>query len=222
MSKRWSRAASAAIVTSALLASGCLSGAFDSETPQSGIYVIAAQTPGSTPSEAAPLAVDLIVARPSARPGLDTHHIALLNADRRLDYYAGGRWGADADILVQDLLVESLRNSGRLRTVQGGVSAFVADFVLQSELNDFQAEYSGGGAPVVRVTLVCTLGRVKDRRALSVFTATATAPAVNNTLGAVVEAFEAAYRLVATTAVNETLSALSAATASPAVAESGN
>jgi cholesterol transport system auxiliary component len=203
------------------MVSGCVSGAFDSETAQRGVYVIAAQAP--TTSETAALAVDLIVARPSPRPGLDTDRIAVLNADRRLDYYAGGRWGAEADIVVQDLLVESLRNSGRLRTVQGGASAFSADYILQSDLKDFQAEYSaGGGDPVVRVTLECTLGRVKDRRALAVFTAAATTPAANNTLGAVVAAFEIAYRQVATTAVNETLAVLSAATAAPAPAETGN
>ncbi len=221
MNNRRTQDALPAIVASALLASGCVSGAFDSEVPQRGVYVISVQAP--TPSEAAPLAVDLIVARPSARPGLDTDRIAVLNADRRLDYYAGGRWGAEADIVVQDLLVESLRNTGRLRTVQGDVSAFSADYVLQSELNDFQAEYSAGsGDPVVRVTLECTLGRVKDRRSLSVFTATATAPAANNTLGAVVAAFESAYRQAATTAVNETFTALSAATAPPASADAGN
>jgi len=218
--RRW-KGAYAEIMTGAFLATGCVSGAFDSDIPQRGVYVITAQAP--TPSEAAPLAVDLIVARPSARPGLDTDRIAVLNADRRLDYYAGGRWGAEADIVVQDLLVESLRNTGRLRTVQGDVSAFSADYVLQSELNDFQAEYSAGsGDPVVRVTLECTLGRVKDRRSLAVFTATATAPAANNTLGAVVAAFESAYRQAATTAVNETFTALSAATAPPTPADSGN
>lgn len=221
MNHRRAKAALPAIVASALLASGCVSGAFDSDIPQRGVYVITAQPP--TPSAAAPLAVDLIVARPSARPGLDTDRIAVLNADRRLDYYAGGRWGAEADVVVQDLLVESLRNTGRLRTVQGDVSSFSADYVLQSELNDFQAEYSAGsGDPVVRVTLECTLGRVKDRRSLAVFTATATAPAANNTLGAVVAAFESAYQQAATTAVNETFAALSAATAPPASADSGN
>lgn len=221
MNDRRAKVALPAIVTSALLASGCISGAFDSEVPQRGVYVITALA--ATPPAAAPLAVDLIVARPSARPGLDTDRIAVLNADRRLDYYAGGRWGAEADVVVQDLLVESLRNTGRLRTVQGDTSAFSADYVLQSELNDFQAEYAAGsGDPVVRVTLECTLGRVKDRRSLSVFTATATAPAANNTLGAVVAAFESAYRQAATTAVNETLTALGTAMAPPASADSGN
>jgi len=221
MSDHATTPAYSAVLMSALLATGCVSGAFDSEVPQRGVYVINASTP--TPSDTVPLPVDLIVARPSARPGLDTDRIAVLNADRRLDYFAGGRWGAEADVVVQDLLVESLRNTGRLRTVQGDVSAFSADYMLQSELNDFQAEYAvNGGAPVVRVTLVCTLGRVKDRRSLAGFTAAASAPASNNTLSAVIAAFESAYRQAATTTVNETLAALGTATVPPASAESGN
>jgi cholesterol transport system auxiliary component len=204
-----------------LCASGCVSGAFDSELPQRGVFVIRAPAPGA--AGGAPLASDLIVARPNARPGLDTDRIAVLSAGRRLDYYAGGRWGADADVLVQDLLVESLRNTGRLRTVQSDVSAFVAEYVLQSELNDFQAEYAaGGGDPTVRVTLVCTLGRVKDRQALAVYTATATAAASDNTLTAVVAAFESAYGRAAAIAVDETLAALAAAAPQPASADTGS
>jgi ABC-type uncharacterized transport system auxiliary subunit len=111
---------------------------------------------------------DLAVARPIADRGSTA--ASLLNAGRRLDYYAGGKWGANADVVVQDLLVESLRNAGRLRSVQGDASAFVADYLMQSELNDFQAEYAaGGGQPIVRVTLVCTLGRVQDRHPLAAF-----------------------------------------------------
>jgi ABC-type uncharacterized transport system auxiliary subunit len=203
-----------------LCASGCVSGAFDSEVPQRGVYIIAAASPGA--STGAPIAADLIVSRPIARPGLDTDRIAVLNAGRRLDYYAGGKWGADADVVVQDLLVESLRNTRRLRSVQGDASAFVSDYVMQSELNDFQAEYVPGGAhPTVRVTLVCTLGRVKDRHALAAYTATATAAAADNTLTAVVAAFESAFREAASTVVDETLAALTAVAAQPA-AESGS
>jgi cholesterol transport system auxiliary component len=204
-----------------LCVSGCVSGAFDSEVPERGLYVISAAAPGA--SDGAPLGVDLVVARPNARPGLDTDRIAVLNSGRRLDYYAGGRWGADADIVVQDLLVESLRNTGRLRSVQTDLSAFVAEYVLQSELNDFQAEYAaGGGKPIVRVTLVCTLGRLKDRHALAAYTATATAAAADNTLTAVVTAFESAYRQAAATAVDATLVALAGAGELPSAAKAGS
>jgi cholesterol transport system auxiliary component len=189
---------------------GCVSGAFDSELPPQHVYVLS-PLPAAA-GDVTPLPVGLTVARPTARPGLDTDHIALRQPDRRLDYYAAARWGAETQVVVQDLLIQSLRNTGRLTTVQGDLSPFVVDYVLQTDLADFQAEYAGGGAnPLVRVTLVCTVGRVKDRKPLADFVAAATTPAGTNSLGAVVQAFETAYQQAARIAVDETLKALTAA-----------
>jgi cholesterol transport system auxiliary component len=195
----------------------CVSGAFDSEQPPQHVYVLR-PLPAENP-EGGPLAVGLTVARPTARPGLDTDRIALLQADRRLDYYAGARWGAETPAVVQDLLIQSLRNTRRLATVQGEMSPFLSEYVLQMDIADFQAEYGSDASPVVHVSLVCTVGRVRDRKPLADFTAAATAPAGGNTLTATVEAFESAYQQAAKVAVSETLNALAAASsAAPAAA----
>lgn len=205
---RKSRALCAA-TSLALLCAGCVSGAFDSEQPPQHVYVLSPLPAAST--EGGPLPIGLTVTRPTARPGLDTDRIALLQTDRRLDYYAGARWGAETPAVVQDLLIQSLRNTGRLATVQGDLSPFASEYVLQTDLADFQAEYTSGTNPVVRVSMVCTVGRVRDRKPLADFTAAATAPASGNTLSATVEAFEAAYQQAAKVAVSETLNALVAA-----------
>jgi cholesterol transport system auxiliary component len=202
-----------------LINAGCVGSAFDSELPAQHVYVLsplpAANEGGS------PMPVGLTVVRPTARPGLDTDRIAVLQADRRLDYYAGARWGAETQFVVQDLLVQSLRNTGRLGIVQGDLSQFATDYVLQIDIADFQAEDMGGGAnPTVRIRFVCTLGRLKDRRPLADFTAAGTAPATANTLGATVAAFDAAYQQAASIAVGETLKALAAANSSAAAAAS--
>jgi cholesterol transport system auxiliary component len=202
-----------------LLIAGCVGSAFDSELPATHVYVL---TPLAASSEVGtPIPASLTVARPTARPGLDTDRIAVLQPDRRLDYYAGARWGAEAQSVVQDLLVQSLRNTGRLATVQGDMSQFVADYVLQTDIADFQAESGGSSTnPTARITLIFTLGRLKDRKPLAAFTATGTAPATANTLSATVEAFEAAYQQAARIAVSETLGTLAAASTTPAAAAS--
>lgn len=203
-------AALAGIAGATLLAGGCVSGAFDSDRPPQQVFVIKPAPPESR--SAAALAVDLTVARPVARPGLDTDRIAVRYPDHRLDYFLASRWGADAEVVVQDLLIESLRGSGGVRIVQGDLSTFAAEYVLETELRDFQAEYAlEGRIPEVRVTLVCTLGRLKDRKALASFSASASAPADDNNLRAVVAAFERAYRDVGARVVAETLAALAAA-----------
>jgi cholesterol transport system auxiliary component len=213
------RAARMLILGCALTCAGCVGGAFDSELPPKHVYVLS-PLPAANEGGAV-LPVGVTVARPTARPGLDTNRIALLQPDRRLDYYSAARWGAEAQDVMQDLLIQSLRNTGRLATVQGDTSSFVADYALQTDITDFQAEYAGGGAgPIVHVTLICTIGRVKDRKPLAGFTAAATAPATADTLGATVAAFETAYQEAARVAVSSTLNALAAANATPAAAAS--
>jgi cholesterol transport system auxiliary component len=215
------RAMRLVVLGCALSCVGCVGGAFDSELPPQHVYVLK-PLPAANEGGAV-LPVGVTVARPTARPGLDTDRIALLQPDRRLDYYAAARWGAEAQEVMQDLLIQSLRNTGRLATVQGDTSPFIAEYVLQTDITDFQAEYAGSGTgPTVHVTLICTIGRMKDRKPLAGFTAAATAPATADTLGATVEAFEAAYQQAARVAVSSTLNALAAASVTPAAATSGH
>ncbi len=193
----------------AVVATGCASGAFNSERPVSQVYTISAAAPESPAATALP--IDLAVARPLPRAGLDTERIAVRYADRRFDYYAATRWSAEAADVVQELLIDSLRASGGLRTVHGHLSTFASQYVLETELRDFQAEYAReGDRPTVRVTLVCTVGRVRDRTALATFTASAAVPVQDNNQRGVVEAFESAHRKVSATVVNQTLAALAA------------
>ena len=95
--------------------------------------------------------------------------------------------------MVRSLLIESLRNGAGLRGVQADSSAFGAQYLLQTEIADFQAEYAAAGdVPTVHVQLIVTLGRYSDRRPLTSFAADARVAAESNSLGAVVAAFEKA------------------------------
>lgn len=204
-----------ATVLGALLAQGCASGAFESDQPYQQVYVLAGLPARSAPATI--LAVDLAVAQPQVRPGLDTDRIAVLYPDRRLDYFAASRWGGPADAVLQSLLVESLRNGAGLRSVQGDVSTFAPEYVLQTEVTDFQAEYAGeGDIPQAHVQLIVTLGRFADRRPLISFVADARVPAESNNLRAVVAAFEQASHQAAATVVDGTRSALDQAHAAAA------
>jgi cholesterol transport system auxiliary component len=205
-------------VLGAMFIGGCASGAFESDQPYQQLYVL----PG-LPARAeipTPLLADLSVAQPQVRPGLDTDRIAVVYPDRRLDYFAASRWSGSADAIVQSLLIESLRNSAGLRSVQGDVSTFAPEYVLQTEITDFQAEYGGEGeAPQAHVQFLVTVGRFADRRPLVSFVAAARVPAESNTLSAVVAAFEQASHQAAATVVDMTRSALAQAQASAAASD---
>jgi cholesterol transport system auxiliary component len=170
------------------LFAGCGGSLFKSDLPGAQTYrlaPLAAEAPAVAPYDAL-----LLVVRPVAAPGLDTEHIAVTHADHRLDYFAASQWGAPLPDVVQNVVIESLQNTGRLRSVQWDLGNFRPDFVLQLDVRAFQAEYGEGGAPRVRVDIVATIGRLNDRRSVLSFAATASEPAITNTMTAVAAAFD--------------------------------
>ena len=145
--------------------------------------------PGSPPA----LAASLRVGHPLADPGLDSSHIMLVQADHRMNFYAGSRWpGPTADVL-EALAVATLRASGAWRSVEDSASPFPSDYLLQVAVRRFEADYTAGGTvPEVHVTLDCILGRREGRDVLATFLASGAALAAANRLSEVVSAFERA------------------------------
>ncbi len=174
------------------LLTGCTGSLFKSEQAVPQTYRLTALA--AQPQNAAPFDALLLVVRPNAAPGLDTERIAVLHSDRRLEYFAASQWGAALPEVVQNVVIESLQNTGRLRGVQHELGNFRPDFVLQLDVRAFQAEYASGGAPRVRVDLIATIGRLNDRRLVLSFAATALEPADSNTMSAVAAAFDKALQ----------------------------
>jgi ABC-type uncharacterized transport system auxiliary subunit len=188
-----------------LAAAGC-NGALTRDASTPSVYRLTA--PALAAGDMLP--ADLLVALPTAAPGLDGERIAATYPDRRLDYYAGARWGADLPAVVQSLLVESLRGSGRLHAVQGEAAPFRVSHLLQVEILRFDAVYAGEAPPVVHVTLAATVGRRQDSVVLGTYIATAAVPAAANRLGAITAAFDAAWGAAATELSARTIDTLAA------------
>lgn len=102
-------------------------------------------TPKSTFDPAIPTADwQLLVELPVAAAGLDTTRIALTENYLQLDYFAQAAWTERAPIMVQTLIVESFENSGRIISIGRETFGLRSDFVLKSELREFQADYVEG------------------------------------------------------------------------------
>ncbi len=67
-----------------------------------------------------------------------------------------------------------------------------------------EADYTGGGMPVARVTLTATVSRHPERRTLAAWTVAADQPAAANTLAAVTAALNEAFGRAAQEAVHGT------------------
>lgn len=97
----------------------------------------------------------LVIEEPLASRAIDTDFIALMPSATEVKYFDSARWAERAPRMVQTLLVESFENSNRIVAVGRQAVGLRADFLLTSELREFQAEYRNGmrAPPVIRVRL---------------------------------------------------------------------
>jgi len=153
----------------------------------------------------------LLIEAPSATAGLDTPRIALRTAPTNLDYFANVNWTDRAPLMVQGLLVESFERSRGIRAVGRESSLLRSDWVLSAELRDFQAEYPGDPAssvPVVRVGLNAKLVSTQRRSIEAGETFETAVQARDNSIAAVIEAFDQAVDKVLADTVVWTLGRL--------------
>ncbi len=144
---------------------------------------------GEMPGDGAPT---LAISRPTAASGLDNERIAVIHADGRLDYFNASRWAGNLPDVLQTLLLDSQRASGRYRAVMADTGAFSAIQLLEIEVRQFQAEYGASGPPTVYVVLEGTLGLRGQREVVRTLHAESRVPAGADTMTAVVAAFNSA------------------------------
>ena len=114
----------------------------------------------------------LLVEIPTSSAGLDSSRIALREAAYQLNYFAERAWTARAPEMVQTLLVESFENSDRIVSVGREAVGLRADYVLKTELREFQAEYdttdaAERGPPLIRVAINAKLVQIPEREIIA-------------------------------------------------------
>ncbi|MBT3928927.1 MAG: hypothetical protein HOM52_11405 [Rhodospirillaceae bacterium] len=178
------------VLALALGISGCsLSGMLAGDSPAPKLFVL---SPKSTFANDIPkVTAQLVVEAPIASEGLNTHRIALRHSPLTLDYFAGARWTERVPLLVQTLLVESFENTKKIVSVARQGIDLRADYVLKTELREFQAEYGGGNAaPEVWVRLNAKLVRMPARIIVASETFEARLTAGGTTMTDIVYAFD--------------------------------
>ena len=133
----------------------------------------------------------LVVGTPVASADLNSTRIALTRAPGVIEYFAKGAWADYAPILLQDKLIESFEASKAIVSVGRDAIGLKPDFVLQSDLRDFQAEYSGE-TPTAHLRLAAKLVRMPDRRIVANILTEQKVAAAGNSLPQIVDAFDRA------------------------------
>jgi cholesterol transport system auxiliary component len=133
----------------------------------------------------------LVVGTPVASADLDTTRIALTRSPGVIEYYANGAWADNAPILLQGKLIESFEASNAIVSVGRDAVGLRPDYVLQSDLRDFQAEHAGG-TPVAHLRLAAKLVRMPDRRIVANILTEQKVQAEGSSLAQIVRAFDRA------------------------------
>jgi ABC-type uncharacterized transport system auxiliary subunit len=187
------------LVPVVLALSGC-SGLLHSTAPALQLYVLAPPEvvtvvtnedrpapPSSAPRITAPT---LRIDRPLPGPALNTDRIALLRPGNRLDYYAGSRWSAPLADLVSDLQLRVFRVDSAWSAVADDRSGFSTDYLLQTSIDRFTAEYATEAQPpVIHVDLHGLLIRRSDGLLIGSFAVSDNAVAKENRMASVIATF---------------------------------
>ena len=164
------------------------------------LYVL---TPKSTfPKNLPSVKWQLLIEPPVSPAGLSTARIALQDSPIELRYFTRANWTDFAPKMVQTLMVESFENSGRIVGVGREQIGLRSDFVLKSELREFQAEYkerlgedvstlsTGSASPIVRVRINLKLVQMPRRVIIASETFEARYPAKENSMKSIIGAFD--------------------------------
>jgi cholesterol transport system auxiliary component len=130
---------------------------------------------------------------PEAPDSLDTNRIALEQPDGTMDYYANAAWPDRLSLLVQSALLDAFQASNRIAAVARDTDGLKSDYLLQTDIRDFEALYeSADTAPSAVVRIQARLVGVRSRAIVKSLEARAEAQADANTVPAVVAAMNQA------------------------------
>jgi len=130
---------------------------------------------------------------PDAPDSLDTSRIVLEQPDGTMDYYANATWPDRLSLLVQSALLDAFQASNRISAVARDTDGLKSDYLLQTDIRDFEAVYeTADTAPTAVVRIQARLVGVRSRAIVQALNARAEAPAGANTVPAVVAAMNQA------------------------------
>jgi cholesterol transport system auxiliary component len=172
----------------ALTLSAC-SGIIGPSGPPAQLYLL---NPSFGPVDGPTVSWQLAIEQPTSDDSIDRQRIAIYRGDT-MDYYADAQWTDEAPKVIQNLLVQAFEKSGHISAVARDSDGLHADYLLQSELRDFEARYdSPDGAPTITVTIVARLLKAPGREVIATLNSSHQARASENKIPAAVAAFNQA------------------------------
>ncbi len=147
----------------------------------------------------------LLLEQPLTNASIDTTRIGLQRSSTSVEFYARASWSDRAPQMIQTLMIESFENSERIIAVGRDSVALRADYILKTDLREFQAKYMGGPNPRVHVSMIARLVKMPRRAIIGAEKFEAEVEAEADTMKAIIEAFDYALGKVLKRLVEWTL-----------------
>ncbi|WP_319532171.1 ABC-type transport auxiliary lipoprotein family protein [uncultured Cohaesibacter sp.] len=121
----------------------------------------------------------LLVSMPTALKSLDSEMIVVRPGGAEITYFGDSQWSDKLPVLVQDKLIQTLENSGRVRSVAKPGDGVVVDYKIATTIRAFELVDEQGGQARVSLSVKIINDRNGRVRASRLFTATAPANIAN-------------------------------------------
>jgi cholesterol transport system auxiliary component len=134
----------------------------------------------------------LIVAEPRALAPLGSDRMVVMPQPGIIEFYKGVRWRDRSTLILQELLVRAFQGGASWDGVSRPESGIRGDFILQSDLRDFQAEYRFASTPTVVVRIDSQLIDGSTHRIVASRSVAIERPCASSAVGVVFSTFEQA------------------------------
>lgn len=141
------------------------------------------------PANSTPQPWQLRIDTPLANGLIGSRRIAVIPEGDRISIYQGARWDQSTPELLQARLIKAFRNHGNLQAVFGDHSNLTTDFILETRIDDFQAEIHGNQEPVIVLGVDAMLVHAATNKVLASQRFTVNQVASDSAIPAIVTAF---------------------------------
>jgi cholesterol transport system auxiliary component len=191
---RLARACALVLASTALAGCGSLLGGKQKDPTTTYAPVARAQAPAEWPT----VRWELAIQRALGARGADSLRIAVRPTPDELQVYKGAQWARSPSEMVEDAVLHTLEDSGRIAGVARQGSGMGSDYRLLLDVRRFEADYAGAATPAATIEVTAKLLHVPSQSLAGSRTFLQQQPTTDAAVPAVVAAFDAGLTRLAT------------------------
>lgn len=133
---------------------------------------------------------------PTAARTVDTFRIVVRPTPGELQVYGGASWALAPSDMVEDAILRTLEDSGRITGVARRGVGMAPDYRLLLDLRRFEAAYGGSAMPSATIELSVKLVHAREQGIVGARTFTVAEPAATTAVASVAEAYTRALATI--------------------------